>query len=263
MSNARFSILQAVAVSDRRVSDAQFRTLAALGMYADKNGWCFPSLKTLAADLKKSPQAVGRDTIALRKLGYLEVKNRYDSKTKSRHSNLYRLKYDLPDFNVGDTPLSTPEVDTLSTSDVDVNDPLNAPKESFFTAKEKEQNETKWQELMKREAEAQSRIDSGTGWRGRELLPPDYLIYGDWWHEKTGLHMYGAKSKAKADSGWLKAFKELFENEVTIQSCNEALESNKWRNVSNPLQIVNDAKAVQAAPAKATQIQTLEDSGWK
>lgn len=96
--------------------------------------------------------------------------------------------------------------------------------------------------------EAQSRIDSGTGWRGRELLPPDYLIYGDWWHEKTGLHMYGAKSKAKADSGWLKAFKELFENEVTIQSCNEALESNKWRNVSNPLQIVNDAKAVQAAP---------------
>ena len=111
--------------------------------------------------------------------------------------------------------------------------------------------------------EAQSRIDSGTGWRGRELLPPDYLIYGDWWHDKTGLHMYGAKAKAKADSGWLKAFKELFENEVTIQSCNEALEANKWRNVSNPLQIVNDAKAIQAAPAKVTQTQTLEDSGWK
>lgn len=127
MSNARFSILQAVAVSDRRVSDAQFRTLAALGMYADKNGWCFPSLKTLAADLKKSPQAVGRDTIALRKLGYLEVKNRYDAKTKSRHSNLYRLKYDLPDFNMGDTPLSTLVVDTLSTPDVELNDLKNAP----------------------------------------------------------------------------------------------------------------------------------------
>ncbi len=127
MSNARFSILQAVAVSDRRVSDAQFRTLAALGMYADKLGWCFPSLKTLAADLKKSPQAVGRDTIALRKLGYLEVKNRYDSKTKSRHSNLYRLKYDISDFNVDDTPLSTSEVDTLSTSEVDVNAPKNDP----------------------------------------------------------------------------------------------------------------------------------------
>lgn len=128
MSNARFSILQAVAVSDRRVSDAQFRTLAALGMYADKNGWCYPSLKRLGADLKKSPQAVGRDTIALRKLGYIDVKNRYDGKTKSRHSNLYRLKFDIVDFNVDDSTLSTSDVDTLSTSDVEVNVPINAPK---------------------------------------------------------------------------------------------------------------------------------------
>jgi len=137
MSNARFSILQAVAVQDRRVSDAQFRTLAALGMYADKLGWCYPSLKTLAADLKKSPQAVGRDTIALRKLGYLEVKNRYDSKTKSRHSNLYRLIYDLPDFNVDDTPLSTSDVDRLSTSDVEVNVPSNDPNNRISKYEEK------------------------------------------------------------------------------------------------------------------------------
>jgi hypothetical protein len=124
MSNARFSILQARAISDIRISDAQFRTLAALGMYADKNGWCFPSLKTLGIDLNKSPQAVGRDTIALRKLGYLQVKNRYDTKTKARHSNLYRLLFD---FNVDDSTLSTSEVDTLSTSEVDVNVPLNDP----------------------------------------------------------------------------------------------------------------------------------------
>jgi hypothetical protein len=124
MSNARFSILQARAISDIRISDAQFRTLAALGMYADKNGWCFPSLKTLGVDLNKSPQAVGRDTIALRKLGYLQVKNRYDTKTKARHSNLYRLLFD---FNMDDSTLSTPEVDTLSTPEVDVNVPLNDP----------------------------------------------------------------------------------------------------------------------------------------
>ncbi len=124
MSNARFSILQARAIGDIRISDAQFRTLAALGMYADKNGWCFPSLKTLGVDLNKSPQAVGRDTIALRKLGYLQVKNRYDSKTKARHSNMYRLLFD---FNVDDSTLSTSEVDTLSTSEVDVNAPSNDP----------------------------------------------------------------------------------------------------------------------------------------
>jgi hypothetical protein len=124
MSNARFSILQARAIGDIRISDAQFRTLAALGMYADKNGWCFPSLKTLGVDLNKSPQAVGRDTIALRKLGYLQVKNRYDSKTKARHSNMYRLLFD---FNVDDSTLSTSEVDTLSTPEVDVNVPYNDP----------------------------------------------------------------------------------------------------------------------------------------
>lgn len=95
MSNARFSILQARAVKDKRISDAQFRTLAALGMYADEDGWCFPSLKTLGGDLGKSKQAVGRDTIALKKLGYLETKPRY-KEDGSRRSNLYRLKYDLP-----------------------------------------------------------------------------------------------------------------------------------------------------------------------
>lgn len=137
MSNARFSILQARAISDKKISDAQFRTLAALGMYADKNGWCFPSLKTLGKDLNKSAQAVGRDTISLRKLGYLQVKNRYDNKTKARHSNLYRLLFD---FNVDDSTLSTSEVDTLSTSEVEVNDPSNDPinkDDIFFQANKK------------------------------------------------------------------------------------------------------------------------------
>ena len=127
MSNARFSILQARAVTDKRVSDAQFRTLAALGMYADKDGWCYPMLATLGADLGKSKQAVGRDTIALRKLGYLEVTARFDEKG-ARRSNLYRLKFDLdtPRQRDVDTP-STSLVDTPSTSEVDVNVPINDP----------------------------------------------------------------------------------------------------------------------------------------
>jgi hypothetical protein len=120
MSNARFSILQARAVKDTKISDSQFRTLAALGMYADKEGWCYPSLTTLGVDLGKSKQAVGRDTIALRKMGYLEVKHRYDKKTKARHSNLYRLVFDFP--------INQPDVDGVSTSDVDINALPNDPK---------------------------------------------------------------------------------------------------------------------------------------
>lgn len=136
MSNARLSVLQARAVKDKRISDAQFRTLAALGMYADEDGWCFPSLKTLGNDLGKSKQAVGRDTIALRKLGYLEVKSRYNSKTGARHSSLYRLKFDLPPVNVDDSTPSTSDVDTPSTSDVDVNVPVNAPINEYIRTNE-------------------------------------------------------------------------------------------------------------------------------
>src|SRR5258706_4155751 len=124
MSNARCSILQAKAVKDKQVSDSQFRTLAALGMYADQDGWCYPLLQTLGDDLGKSKQAVGRDTIALRKLGYLEVTARY-TKEGSRRSSLYRLIFDTRQHHV-DTP-STPDVDTPSTPDGDVNDPIKRP----------------------------------------------------------------------------------------------------------------------------------------
>lgn len=133
MSNARFAILQARAVKDKRISDSQFRTLAALGMYADEDGWCYPSLATIGKDLGKSKQAVGRDTIALKKLKYLEVHARF-KEDGSRRSNLYRLKFDLPPRQRDVDAPSTSEVDAPSTSEVDVNDPLNAPFESVINA---------------------------------------------------------------------------------------------------------------------------------
>lgn len=128
MSNARFSILQARAVRDHRISDSQFRTLAALGMYADEDGWCFPSLTTIGRDLGKSKQAVGRDIVGLRRLkDYLEVTSRYDAKTGGRHSNLYRLRFDPPPRQRHVDAPSTSYVDAPSTSYVDVNDPSNDP----------------------------------------------------------------------------------------------------------------------------------------
>jgi hypothetical protein len=134
MSNARLSILQAVAVKDKRVSDSQFRTLAALGMYGDEYGWCFPSLETLGKDLGKSKQAVGRDTIALRKLGYLDVYHRHDKETGGRRSNLYRLKFDLP-IQPDVDGVSTSKVDGASTSEVDINVPSNAPSNALSNSR--------------------------------------------------------------------------------------------------------------------------------
>jgi DnaD/phage-associated family protein len=146
MSNARFSILQAKAVEDKRISNAQFRTLAALGMYGDKEGWCFPKLKTLAASLGKSKQAVSKDLIELQNLGYLEIRHQYRPDGGMQNS-LFRLIFDppcqpdvdtpstslvdTPSTSLVDTP-SQPDVDTPSTSEVDaltphINDPINDP----------------------------------------------------------------------------------------------------------------------------------------
>ena len=138
MSNARFSILQARAISDKRITDAQFRTLASLGMYADRDGWCFPSLTRIGADCNKSKQAAGRDIINLKKCGYVEVYPQFDKATGSRRPNKYRLKFDLP-VNVDDSTPSTSDVDTPSTSDVDVNVPINVPKNKGTAYRRQEQ----------------------------------------------------------------------------------------------------------------------------
>lgn len=125
MSNSRLSILQSKAVKDRRVSDAQLRTLAALGCYGDEDGWCFPRLKVLGEDLGKSPQAVSKDIKALVKYGYIEKKARF-RENGSQRSNLYRLKFDLPP--------STSEVYPPSTSEVEHNEEEGEESQEFKDA---------------------------------------------------------------------------------------------------------------------------------
>lgn len=117
---------------DERISHSQLRTLAALGMYGDKEGWCFPKLRTLGELLHKSRQAVSRDIQSLMALGYVEIysQNREDG---SRSSNKYRLIFDLPPQPVVDTPQqeveapSTLEVEAPSTSEVDTLTPQLTP----------------------------------------------------------------------------------------------------------------------------------------
>src|SRR3990167_1995389 len=117
MSNARFSILQARAVEDKRISNAQFRTLAALGMYGDKDGWCFPKLSTLGIILNKSRQSVSQDIQALKRIGYIETIPQFRD-DGSRRNNLYRLIFD-PTYKAElDTPQAN-ELDTPSSSELD------------------------------------------------------------------------------------------------------------------------------------------------
>jgi DnaD/phage-associated family protein len=108
MSNARFSILQSKAVGDEKISNAQFRTLAALGTFGDKDGWCFPKLKTLSEILKKSKQAISMDLKELENLGYIEIKHQFHE-DGSQKFNLYRLIFDIKQPEYPEYPLTPPE----------------------------------------------------------------------------------------------------------------------------------------------------------
>ena len=83
-----------------------------------------------------------------------------------------------------------------------------------FTPEDYAAVDKKMDAIVKQEAEAQSRIDSGTGWRGRELLAPEHLVYGDWYHAVTGWQMYGAKAKPKRDSTAMNEFKAWWETQL-------------------------------------------------
>ena len=104
--------------------------------------------------------------------------------------------------------------------------------------------------------------NSGAAWRGRELLTDNYLPYGDWWHKKTGLHMYGARAKAKVDASWLNAFGKWWENELTVSDLEAAFDGNKWRNISDPNQITKDAAAIHALPKANTEPQRPQGQGF-
>lgn len=118
MGNQRFSITPARAARDQDLPDTVYRTLAVLGTYGDENGWCWPSLATIAEIRGMSPQAVSKHIKVLKKAGYLRVKRRQE-KNKGNVSNLYQIIFDRP--------LSTSEVDRLSTSEVDVTTQYNVP----------------------------------------------------------------------------------------------------------------------------------------
>ncbi len=121
MSNARYSITQAKAVKDKRITHAQFRTLAALGMYSDEDGWCWPSQLTIGEDLGKGRQTVNEDIAALVELGYLEKHARFND-DGSQTSNMYRLLFD--------TPTPTPPVGTSGhppSEPADTNVPIERP----------------------------------------------------------------------------------------------------------------------------------------
>jgi hypothetical protein len=151
MSDHQFSIVQGRAVTDRRVSDSVFRTLSALGMYADKNGWCFPKQGTLGEDVGKTQQRVSEDILTLSKLGYVQIVPQYDPITNARMQNKYRLLHDTPPTEnvekISVTPTEnvekisvtpTENVEKISVDNVPLNVPYNTANDKNHVVAEPE-----------------------------------------------------------------------------------------------------------------------------
>ena len=144
--NQRFSITPARAAVDLELSDSVHRTLAVIGVFGDRNGWCWPSQGTLA-DLR----GVSRKTINLHvkeliDRGYLNIQPRYDQETGAQKSNMMQIKFDFapdvpPDVTGGVTSKTLQGVSPLgcytppNTQDVTHNAPINDTKERVYIPK--------------------------------------------------------------------------------------------------------------------------------
>lgn len=95
MGEQRFSVVPSRAVGDKDMPDNVFRTLAALGLYGDKNGWCFPSLRALAEIRGLSRSTISRHIKLLEERGYLNV-HKQRNEDGSRAPNLVQIRFDFP-----------------------------------------------------------------------------------------------------------------------------------------------------------------------
>ena len=87
----RWAKLAARAVADRRLNATDVRVLAAIGIYAGRDGTAWPSQDRIAVDVGVERATVCRAIKRLRICGYLD---RYRRRTPRGHfRNVYRLLY--------------------------------------------------------------------------------------------------------------------------------------------------------------------------
>ena len=91
----RLSVIPARAIEDDRLSKGDLKVLNALGVYADKDGWSFPSQQTLADKINMTRMSVSRGIKKLCDYGYIASENNY-RENGSQSSNKYRVLFDLP-----------------------------------------------------------------------------------------------------------------------------------------------------------------------
>lgn len=90
-----FAKVSKAAAADSNISDATYRVLGLLAAYADKDGWCYPAVGTLAKQRGVTRQAIQHHIRILIANRYVDVSPQKRSNGGHR-PNLYRihLEYD-------------------------------------------------------------------------------------------------------------------------------------------------------------------------
>lgn len=118
---SRFCIIPVRVLDDDRFTISHLRVIAAIGNFTDKNGWCYPSITTIANLARVSRQWAIKCIRDLKEWGYLEVHSQVKP-DGGTGPNRYRVLFDvgLPvsDPEGGATSLSS-EVDQGGSSGVD------------------------------------------------------------------------------------------------------------------------------------------------
>jgi hypothetical protein len=108
MSNARFCIIPARALGDKRLNRTDIMVLNALGMFGDKQGWCFPSIGRIAEMIDAHRTSVSKAISNLIACGYVESRQRY-REDGGQTSNEYRILFDAP-ASQGSFDLESPQL---------------------------------------------------------------------------------------------------------------------------------------------------------
>lgn len=125
----RFSITPATAAVDLDLTDSIFRTLSVIGIYGDRNGWCWPSQSTLAELRGVSRQTINAHIKELIKAGYLNIQPRYDEETGAQKSNMMQIKFDFDFTPPVKLRLYTPNQAQDLTHNAPPNDPIEVLEE--------------------------------------------------------------------------------------------------------------------------------------
>ena len=237
----KFPDLKDAAGNTSKASSAKAVTLALADHANDEGEGAYPSLETLAYKTALTRQAVIKTLDALKHNGVISAGGRSKWTTVNYSVNLTTLangsKRDLQVNPVypPSKPSLPPEVNPVYPNHQETTIKPNPPAAVSATVIEKA-NKT---------VDAIIANAANAKWKGRDLIRADLLEYADWYNATTGQVL-----SKRVQSSWYKALQAWKDEGLDLEDLQGAFDrARKWRMISDPNQLTQDAVAIRAARA--------------